>query len=293
MIKKIKLFFSKKLHTKIYQIIVGIVIFISAVAIIITPILVKANQVEQKYEAQLQIKNILLKDHEEEIKQWKEQTAEIMKVKTDYSKLLKEVVDMLYFKDMPMGGNSGHKIEETDQITIKMLRDTIDNFKEEKDWMINIKNYLIAREKFVSDFPFIYPVQDGAPARISSEFGYRKDVFGEDQGLHFHTGIDIPGKLGEPIIATADGTVIYINNENPIYGIVVVLKHEMGFLTYYAHLNGFIVRMGEKVKRGQVIGSMGETGLSKGVHLHYEVRVGETMDKSVPKDPMIYMTSNY
>ena len=286
-------FFSKHKKIKLYQIVIGAFLLIAFLAIITVPVVITGAQLEKKYSAQIETKNILIKNYENEIKEWKEHSIEIVKLKNDYSLLLKEVVDLLYLKNMPIGGGSRNAIEETDQITIKALRNTIEGFKREKNWMENIKDYLVARKKFVNDFPFIYPVQNGAPSRVSSPFGYRKDVFREDKGLHFHTGVDFPGDLNEPIIATADGRVVYTSRTNEVYGLVVVLKHEMGFLTYYAHLNDYYVRIGQEVKRGEVIGGMGNTGMSLGVHLHYEVRVGENMPNSVPKDPMIYMTSNY
>lgn len=290
---KIIKFFSKNKKIKLYQIIIGIFLAIAFLAIVIVPVSITGAQIEKKFSARIEAKNILIKDYEGEIKEWKEHSAEIIELKNDYSFLLKEVVDLLYLKNMPVGGGSRNVIEETDQITIKALRSTIEEFKQEKNWMGNIKDYLLARKKFVNDFPFIYPVQNGAPSRISSPFGYRKDVFKEDKGLHFHTGVDFPGDLNEPVIATADGRVIYTSRVNEVYGLFVVLKHEMGFLTYYAHLNDYYVRIGQEVKRGEVIGGMGNTGMSLGVHLHYEVRVGENMSNSVPKDPLTYMTSNY
>ena len=103
---------------------------------------------------------------------------------------------------------------------------------------------------------------------ISSPFGYREDPINGDKG--FHSGVDMQGKRGEKVMATADGTVIQANN-NGDYGHFVEISHGNGFTTSFSHLQEYKVKKGDKVKRGQVIGLVGSTGRSTGVHLHYEL----------------------
>lgn len=88
--------------------------------------------------------------------------------------------------------------------------------------------------------------------------------------LRVHTGVDITAPKGTPVYATADGTV---TNETPGggYGMVIVINHGYSYKTVYAHLSKRKVKPGQKVKRGEVIGYVGSTGLSTGAHLHYEV----------------------
>lgn len=108
-----------------------------------------------------------------------------------------------------------------------------------------------------------------APMETSS-YGYRRDPF---NGLAaFHAGIDFPGSYGQSIQSAADGQVSFVGTRNG-YGNVVEVDHGNGFMTRYAHLSRFAARAGERVVRGQQIGSMGSTGRSTGTHLHFEVRV--------------------
>ena len=103
---------------------------------------------------------------------------------------------------------------------------------------------------------------------ITSGFGRRYHPILKQ--LRAHTGVDITAPKGTPVYATADGTV---SGENPGsgYGIAVVINHGYSYQTLYAHLSKKAVRPGQKVKRGQVIGYVGATGLASGSHLHYEV----------------------
>jgi len=108
-----------------------------------------------------------------------------------------------------------------------------------------------------------------APMQTSS-YGYRRDPF--VGSLAFHSGIDFPGRHGQPILAAAPGKVSYVGQRQG-YGNVVEVDHGKGLMTRYAHLSGFTVRPGVKVARGQPIARMGSTGRSTGTHLHFEVRV--------------------
>lgn len=106
-------------------------------------------------------------------------------------------------------------------------------------------------------------------ARLSSLFGYRKDPF--SGALRMHQGIDLSGNKGEPIYAAGNGTVVEVRTSFFGYGREVVVDHGFGYKTRYAHLQKMLVKVGDVVERGEQIATMGNTGKSKGVHLHYEV----------------------
>lgn len=108
-----------------------------------------------------------------------------------------------------------------------------------------------------------------ARGRITSSFGQRRDPFGKTK--KFHCGIDISLDPGTPIHAAADGTVIFSGWKDG-YGNMVVLKHENGYITVYAHNSANEVHEGEAVRRGQQIALSGMTGLVTGAHLHFEIR---------------------
>jgi murein DD-endopeptidase MepM/ murein hydrolase activator NlpD len=118
--------------------------------------------------------------------------------------------------------------------------------------------------------PSIVPVL-GENYWFSSGFGWRRSPFtGLDE---FHNGLDISSANGTPIIAPADGMVT-IKATDKYFGKYIEIDHGRGITTRYAHLSDFKSNCGHKVRRGEVIGYMGNTGLSTGHHLHYAVKVG-------------------
>jgi murein DD-endopeptidase MepM/ murein hydrolase activator NlpD len=109
-----------------------------------------------------------------------------------------------------------------------------------------------------------------APGYISSGFGYRSDPFG--RGRAHHLGIDIDANTGDPITAAAEGVVSFSGIRTG-YGKVIEIDHGNGYTTVYAHNSANLVRVGDVVRVGQVIGKVGSTGRSTGSHLHFEVHV--------------------
>ena len=87
----------------------------------------------------------------------------------------------------------------------------------------------------------------------------------------FHKGVDFSARKGTPIYATGDGVVKVVKRSRKGYGNMIIIDHGYGYETLYAHMSKFNVRQGQKVKRGDVIGYVGSTGLSMAPHLHYEV----------------------
>ncbi|HWJ69984.1 MAG TPA: M23 family metallopeptidase [Sphingobium sp.] len=114
---------------------------------------------------------------------------------------------------------------------------------------------------------------------LSSNFGSRSDPFNGQRRLH--QGIDIPGPIGTPIYATADGVVRRAQWANG-YGNLVEISHGNGLETRYGHLSKLIAQPNERVRRGQLIGLMGSTGRSTGSHLHYEVRIAGSAVNPIP-----------
>jgi murein DD-endopeptidase MepM/ murein hydrolase activator NlpD len=103
---------------------------------------------------------------------------------------------------------------------------------------------------------------------LSSTMGVRRDPI--NGGADYHSGLDIAGERGQPVYATADGTVRHVGRQGA-YGNLVVIDHGFGLETRYGHLLQYAVQPGAKVKRGDVIGQVGATGRATGYHLHYEV----------------------
>jgi murein DD-endopeptidase MepM/ murein hydrolase activator NlpD len=141
------------------------------------------------------------------------------------------------------------------------------------------------KEAYFAHLPSIQPVSNSDLKRIASGYGYRMDPVYNIEKLH--EGIDFSAKVGTPVYATADGTVEYVRTAKEGYGKSIMINHGMGFKTRYGHLSKFVVKRGEKVKRGQLIALVGNTGKSTGPHLHYEVHV-----KGNPVNPVNYFHSD-
>jgi murein DD-endopeptidase MepM/ murein hydrolase activator NlpD len=124
---------------------------------------------------------------------------------------------------------------------------------------------------------FIWPVAE--VEKISSGLGFRGH--GE-----FHTGVDIPSPKGAPIRAAMEGQVIYEGYSGG-YGNMVDIQHRNGFITRYGHQTAALVKKGEFVKKGQIIGLVGSTGRSTGNHVHFEI-----LCNTIPLDPLDFLPEN-
>jgi murein DD-endopeptidase MepM/ murein hydrolase activator NlpD len=128
------------------------------------------------------------------------------------------------------------------------------------------------KEKLLSAIPAIQPVKNEDLRHMASGFGYRSDPFTKIR--KFHAGMDFSAKTGTPVYATGDGVVTRADNRASGYGNHIVIKHGYGYETLYAHLSKYKAKVGQRVKRGDVIGYVGSTGRSEAPHLHYEVHKG-------------------
>jgi murein DD-endopeptidase MepM/ murein hydrolase activator NlpD len=128
------------------------------------------------------------------------------------------------------------------------------------------------------------PTRKPAVGYFTSGFGVRRSPFGGRDKMH--EGLDIANQPGTPIKATADGLVVFADTKAG-YGQTVIIDHGYGLETWYAHNRRLTVTKGQKVKRGDPISQLGNSGRSTGPHLHYEVRVHGT-----PVDPLTYILEN-
>ena len=122
--------------------------------------------------------------------------------------------------------------------------------------------------------PAIQPVSNKDLSRISSGFGYRIDPHYKIRKMH--TGTDFAAPRGTPVYATGNGKVIKAESRSRTgYGKNIIINHGYGYKTQYAHLNKLAVKLGQNVKRGELIAYVGSTGKSTSPHLHYEVRIND------------------
>ncbi len=137
------------------------------------------------------------------------------------------------------------------------------------------------QKSFLNALPTLKP----ADGYFTSGFGVRLSPLGESVEK-MHEGLDIANAVGTPIKAPAQGTVVFAGKKSG-YGQIVILDHGYGLETWYGHTSRVLVRSGSKVRRGQSIALIGNSGQSTGAHLHYEVRV-----HGIPVDPLAYILEN-
>ena len=137
------------------------------------------------------------------------------------------------------------------------------------------------KEAMFASIPAIQPISNKNLIALASGFGYRIHPVYKVKKMHW--GVDFAATIGTPIYATADGTIIKVEFSFSGYGNMVEIDHGFGYKTRYAHMHGFAVKNGQKVKRGELIGYVGSTGLSTAPHLHYEVYIN-----NVAKNPVYY-----
>lgn len=126
-----------------------------------------------------------------------------------------------------------------------------------------------SKERMLASIPAIQPISNEKLTRIASGFSYR--IHPIYKVGHFHSGIDFTAPIGTEIFCTGDGVVEEVENKGYGYGNYVMVNHGFGYKTLYAHMSRFKAKVGQKVKRGDIVGYVGNTGTSTGPHLHYEV----------------------
>ncbi len=146
---------------------------------------------------------------------------------------------------------------------------------------VEITTMVKNKEKLLRAIPAIQPISNKNLKRVASGFGYRIDPLYKD--FRLHPGLDFSAPTGTPIYATSDGVVQKAGFNTDGYGNKVVINHGYGFQTLYAHMVRVKAKVGQSVKRGEVIGYVGSTGKSTGSHLHYEV-----IKRGAKVDPVYY-----
>jgi hypothetical protein len=175
---------------------------------------------------------------------------------------------------------SGLPNEKNDELVSKInegLMETAGQVSQQEASFKEISSFLNKQRSILAATPSIWPINGW----ITSGFGKRASPLTGEPGRHY--GVDIANVVGTPIHATADGLVVYAGWQNG-YGRVVVIEHGYGFSTRYGHCSSVDVKVGDEVKRGQIISYVGYSGRSTGSHLHYEVRI-----HGIPVDPEKYL----
>jgi murein DD-endopeptidase MepM/ murein hydrolase activator NlpD len=167
-----------------------------------------------------------------------------------------------FFESDYSGSGSARELGEIQRVTDYLER-SVDPLKE-------LGTMLQNQSSVLTEIPNIWPVKGAS--HISMYYGQNENPFTGQ--WYIHKGVDISTyRSGDPVLSTADGRVVAIGFD-PSLGNYVIIQHSHGFYTRYGHLMAFRVSKGQKVKQGQAIGLLGNTGMTTGPHLHYEVHLG-------------------
>jgi murein DD-endopeptidase MepM/ murein hydrolase activator NlpD len=168
------------------------------------------------------------------------------------------------------GGDTNQFVRSQQAASPQALSQKLDKISAEatrqEQSLQELQAYFAEQKSLLASVPSIWPTRGW----VTSDFGSRLDPYTSERVMH--AGLDIAGPHGKEIVAPADGTVVFAGLEGG-YGNVLVVDHGYGIKTRYGHLAAIKVKAGEKLKRGDTIAAMGNTGRSTGPHLHYEVRV--------------------
>lgn len=207
----------------------------------------------------------------------------IRSVLSDIEKRDKEIYRVVFnadkypdnIKNMGTGGSDKYKDLEGYDASELVIRSSqnLDNLEKALyaqavsfDELVNLAK---EKEKMLAYVPAIQPVANKDLHRMASGYGWRIDpIYGTKR---MHWGMDFTADTGTDVYATGNGVVKELENKSWGYGKSVIIDHGFGYTTRYAHLSKFMVKKGQKVKRGDLIGLVGSTGKSTAPHLHYEV----------------------
>ena len=230
----------------------------------------------------------------------KEKNQEIEKLQETYSKMNQQIQDIsnelevlkmrddsIYSgifgvspvsKSLRIGGTGG--TDEFDYLrgydnsdlmlqSAQLVKSLENQLKIHKKGFDRIDKLAHTRSEKLSHIPAVQPIHNHNLIRVASGFGMRMHPVYNVPKMHY--GIDFTAKTGTDIYATGDGKVERVRKSYSGYGKHVIINHGFGYKTLYAHMHDFSVKQGQKVKRGDIIGQVGNTGTSTGPHLHYEV----------------------
>ena len=226
-------------------------------------------------------KDSRLKDVQASLDQLRDETALLLREARGFENALSNTLSALG-ADLKSGNS---RAASGDLSSFFDIRETPEGVLQEVDDVRRLSAYLSqavepvkeigamldSQSALLTEIPSIWPVKGGI-GHISFFFGQNENPFTGQ--YYIHKGVDISTyRSGDPVVVTADGQVVTVEYDSG-FGNYVIVKHKHGYYTRYAHMLSSRVKVGQRVQQGDVIGYIGNTGLSTGPHLHYEVHVG-------------------
>lgn len=234
--------------------------------------LVQQREIDQ-YKLQFSILNDRLERVEKVAEELQERDDNIYRVIFEAEPVSKEI------RDAGMGGSDrysklkGFRNSDLIVYTSKKMDELSNKLYVQSKSFDEVFDLARNKDEMMACIPAIQPISDEYKQRISDFYGYRIHPIYKTK--IFHEGIDFTAPIGTDVYASGNGVVIETSRSSYGYGNIIKIDHGFGYVTVYAHLNSFKVRIGQKVLRGQTIGTVGNSGLSTGPHLHYEVQKNE------------------
>jgi murein DD-endopeptidase MepM/ murein hydrolase activator NlpD len=227
-----------------------------------------------------------LRDIQASLDQLRDETARLLQEARGFEAALSGTLSALGADAAYAGGNDASLVSTGDLSSFFGVKESPDGLLQEVDNIRRLSSYLSkavdpvreigtlldSQSALLTEIPSIWPIKGGI-GHISMFFGQNENPFTGQ--YYIHKGIDISTyRSGDPIVATADGQVVTIDFDQEGFGNYVIIKHKHGYYTRYGHMLSSRVKTGQRVQQGEVIGYIGNTGLSTGPHVHYEVHVG-------------------
>ena len=285
---------SKMRHLKIHKKTLKVALYLLAFAVLSTTFffcdyiqvrkkafqLNRLRQEARAQESQIHFFSARIEDLEKQLSKMK-----------DFDKKIRIIANLERGQDispfMGMGGPSPSdireklKAEKDERALVQQMKTDVERLQSEamsrEESLSELEKLLETKKDILVHTPSVWPT----PGWVTSGFGFRTNPF---TGLtQMHEAIDISNRTGTPVLAPAEGIVSDIGNDNA-YGRILVISHGFGMTTRFAHLSKTLVKVGQKVKRGDKIAEVGMTGKTTGPHLHYEVRLN-----GIPANPMRYI----
>ena len=211
-----------------------------------------------------------------------DELAEVVKVAETFDQTLAQTLQDLDMGSLEEGENqlagSGdlasfldvRSVERNELRELQQLRSMASNLRSSVEPLQNIREVLNSQQDLLADIPNSWPLIAGR-GRVTMEFG--PNLHPVTAQWYLHKGFDIAGSVGVPVVASANGKVVELGFD-PGYGMYVWLRHKYGFRTRYSHLQNISVSEGEEVVQGSVLGTLGNTGISTGPHLDFQIWLG-------------------
>ncbi|WP_038374933.1 M23 family metallopeptidase [Brachyspira alvinipulli] len=211
------------------------------------------------------------------IEEYKQALNRFSTALVNYNNSMKNISHTIDYNNTSTFNNNQNSLNYDDMTNINKILNEVDTYQK------NVLSFMNISPRIHEQIPLGWPVSGGG--RISSGFGARLSPFNQEKSYHY--GVDIAGSYGTPIIAVADGVVTFAGWRSG-YGWFVIVSHANGYQTAYGHNSKLLVNSGQRVKRGEKIALIGNTGRTTGIHCHFEVRVGGDH-----KNPMPYLGARF